>query len=143
MEVYDINNEAEERNLKEQNLIGSSEVFVHRIVRESGKPVTMDLTPSNSGTVSIWGEQLDPQFASQSIILSLNLQTNNSDSPYFYKIYRFKEEQIDTIHQDLVPIYRSEVKKGKEITWNNTKILSYVLCKNNFEREIQFEVFEW
>ena len=128
------------RDLKKQELVGRAEMFVHSIMRNGGKPLTQPLThPSRSknGEISIWGEQVDLSLYSQLVIMGICGKVSRGQ--YFYKVYRAKSE--DSL--EMIPIYRSEVRKGSSLTWNNARILSSVLCRNDFGRNIMIEILEW
>ena len=127
-------------DLTKQTLVGSTEMYIHTIMRHAGETVTEPLTHpsrSNNGKVSIWGEQVNPNLASQLAVLEIS--ANVARTQLFYKLYRSKE--ADGI--EMVPVFRSEVRKGTNITWNPAKILGSVLCRNDFGRDIQIEVLEW
>ena len=138
--VIDIDDKSNQDDYKKQELEGSGELFITDIIRTRDKTSKIEIQHpkrKNNGQIIIWGEQVEPNQVSTLVVLGVSAQVLNTR--YFYKLFRSKQEDGG----DMIPVFRSEVRRGTNFEWNNARVLGSVLCRNDFGRAIQIQILEW
>eukprot|EP00826_Nyctotherus_ovalis_P019016 TRINITY_DN15796_c0_g1_i3.p1 TRINITY_DN15796_c0_g1~~TRINITY_DN15796_c0_g1_i3.p1 ORF type:complete len:187 (-),score=44.11 TRINITY_DN15796_c0_g1_i3:38-598(-) len=141
VEVYDVDDKAEIKNLRKQEFIGAANFMMHDLIRASSQCLKLQLTDKGkkAGGVTLQVEQYDKSLSSNEAMLTIEALDVKIKSAYFYRLLR------SDVSNSFFPVYQSEsirCNKGV-IRWHYVKIPTATLFRDDETKLLKIELYEY
>lgn len=141
VEVYDVDDKAEIKNLRKQEFIGAVNFMMHDLIRASGQRLNLQLTDKGkkAGRIKLQVEQYDKSLSSNEAMLTIEALDVKIKSAYFYRLLR------SDVSNSFFPVYQSEsirCNKGV-IKWHYVKIPTATLFRDDETKPLKIELYEY
>jgi len=141
VEVYDVDDKTDLRNLRKQNFIGAANFMMHDLIRANRQNLKLTLTDKGkkTGMITLQVEQYDTNLSSNEATLTIEAHDIKIKAAFFYRLLRSDQSL------SFLPVYQSESIRCNKgiIKWHYVKIPTATLFRDDETKPLKIELYEY